>query len=167
MAEKESSVVVRRPETRRPVWDPWSEFEEMRRQFDGLLSRAFGNWPFGRGLASAEAAFQPAVDLVETAEDLLLTAHLPGIPQDKIALEVEPERVTLSGEREQPERKEGTVVHLQGIGYGRFTTTLSLPAEVMPDEVQAHYRDGVLEVRLPKAEHGRWRKAVKVPIRAK
>lgn len=166
MAEKESGVVVRRPEARRLVWDPWAEFDEVRRHFDGLLNRTFGTLPWGRAFASTEASYEPPVELVETADEMLLNVYVPGLPQDKITLEVEPERVTVSGTREQPERAEGAVVHLQGMGYGRFCTAISLPAPVVPDEAQASYRDGVLQVRLPKAPQARWRKGVRVPIQA-
>ena len=132
MAEKESGVVVRRPEARRLVWDPWAEFDEVRRHFDGLLNRTFGTLPWGRAFAPAEASYEPPVELVETADEMLLNVYVPGLPQDKITLEVEPERVTVSGTREQPERAEGAVVHLQGMGYGRFCTAISLPAPVVP-----------------------------------
>ena len=95
MAEKESGVVVRRPEARRLVWDPWAEFDEVRRHFDGLLNRTFGTLPWGRAFAPAEASYEPPVELVETADEMLLNVYVPGLPQDKITLEVEPERVTV------------------------------------------------------------------------
>lgn len=165
MAERKekSSAVVRRPEAR-PVWDPWAELANVRRHFDEFFNRALSDWPFGRVFADTERVFEPPVDLVETAEEFLLRAYLPGIPRDQIQLEVEPERVTLSGERQQPTEEEGTITHLRGLGYGKFCTSMTLPSEVVPEKAKARYHDGILEVHLPKAEHARWRKPVKIAV---
>ncbi|MDH7568840.1 MAG: Hsp20/alpha crystallin family protein [Armatimonadota bacterium] len=162
--ENKNTAVVRRSEARRPVWDPWAEFEEVRERFDDLFGRAFGTWPFGRLFSTADAVTRPPIDLVETAEEFRLTAYLPGVPSDKVDLEVEPDRVTITAERPQAEEEEGVIVHLRGIGAGRFTAATKLPAEVVPDQAKATYRDGVLEVRLPKAEQARWRKPVKISV---
>ena len=159
-----SNAVVRRPETRRLVWDPWSEFDDIRRHFDGLLGRMLGASPMGRPFALAETPLDLPVDLVETAEEFQLSAYLPGIRQEGIGLEVEPERVTLSAERAAPEQKEGAIVHLRGLAAGRLQSVVALPGEVVPEKATAAYRDGVLTVHLPKAEQARWRKPIRVAI---
>jgi HSP20 family protein len=103
----------------------------------------------------------PAMDLVETDEHYVLTADLPGLTQEDITLEFEGDVLTLSGERksEHAERKEG--YYRLERATGSFSRSLTLPEGVDAEAVSATFKNGVLEVRIPKPEQ---RKPKKVSI---
>jgi HSP20 family protein len=107
----------------------------------------------------------PAIDLYETPEDLFLNAYLPGMSREEIHVQVEGNTVRLSGSG-KPHLPEGEVtVHLAQGGFGKFDIRYTLPVEVQSDAVQAVYRNGILELRLPKAEAAR-RRVVEVQVEA-
>lgn len=130
-------------------WDPWSEFSRLRSEMDTLFDRFFGETP---RLIQGIGTFTPAVDLYETPEELVLSAYLPGMSREDIHLEVVGDTLHLWGERKPITPEKDVTIHLaQGVS-GQFDFRCGLPVEVKPDAVKAVYRDGVLEVRLPKAE---------------
>jgi HSP20 family protein len=90
-------------------------------------------------------------------------AELPGIPKERLELFVhEGNQLTLRGERSAPETGKG-VWHRQERGLGRFIRTITLPAAVNADKVQAHFEQGVLTVTLPRAEEAKPRR---IPVQA-
>jgi HSP20 family protein len=99
-------------------------------------------------------SFLPPVDVEENAEDFVLRADLPGMSQKEIKVHVTGDNITIRGERKL-ERKEG--LHRVERVRGTFERTFTLGAPVRSDKIQATYRDGVLEVRIPKAEEARVR----------
>jgi HSP20 family protein len=130
-------------------YDPWSEFNrmcaDMDRFFGGLL---------GPALPRTEefSGYTPPVDLYETAQEVALNVYLPGMTQEDIQLEVTGDIIHIAGECKPTVPDKTTAVYqLQG-GYGRFAVRYFLPVEVKPEQVKATYRNGVLEVRLPKVE---------------
>jgi HSP20 family protein len=142
-------------------WDPWSEFNRIRQEMDNLFGGFVGVAP--RATTEAFGMWAPSVDLYETADDIVLNAYLPGMSREDIHLEVLGSTIHLSGESKANIPDEGTTVHFTQGGYGRFDLRYRLPAEVSADQVKATYRNGVLEVRMPKAESAKPR-AVEVQI---
>ena len=102
----------------------------------------------------------------ETADDLVLTVEVPGISDKDVSVSITGDLLSIKGERrwEQgaKETKDNTVLHVERV-YGQFERMIQLPFAVQGDKVKATYRDGVLEVRLPKAEEDKPR-AIKVDI---
>lgn len=143
-------------------WDPWADMERARREMDDLVTRAFGFTPFNRLWDGVQAA-APPVELYETAEAFRLRVHLPGMSREDINLEVAENRVSVWGEHRTQGPAEDAKVHLNTAGYGRFRLDYELPVSVKTEEVQASYRDGILEVELPKVEVDR-PKSIKVDI---
>jgi HSP20 family protein len=90
------------------------------------------------------------MDLVETDDHLVLRADLPGLDKDDVEIEVKDDVLTVSGERkaEHEERQDG--FHRIERAYGGFARSLTLPKGIDPDQVQAEFNKGVLEVRIPK-----------------
>ena len=101
------------------------------------------------------------MDLVETEDDFVLKADLPGLGDGDVKIEVEDNVLTISGERksEREERKDG--YYRVERASGSFRRSLTLPEGVDPESVQANFERGVLEVRIPKPEE---RKPHKVEI---
>lgn len=106
---------------------------------------------------SAETALLPPVDVIEDAAGITLTADLPGVPKDKLHLQVEAETLTIEGEMglEMPEGMESTHVEIASPRYRRvFTLSKELDAE----KVAAEFEHGVLKLRIPKLAHAQPRK---------
>ena len=96
--------------------------------------------------------FMPAVEIAESADELTVTAELPGIDQKDVHVEIDGDLLTLRGEK-QEERKEGdekSEYHLVERSYGAFQRSFTLPRSVDPQKVTAGFDKGVLTVRLPK-----------------
>src|SRR3954465_14152124 len=94
----------------------------------------------------------PEMDLVETDDHYMLKADLPGMKQEDVAIEFNDGTLTLSGERKaEYERKEKGFFRLER-SFGKFSRSLTLPDGIDPDKIEAAFRDGVLEVTIPKPE---------------
>lgn len=128
-------------------WDPVREVDtlqaEMNRVFDAFL---------GNGGERSARRWVPAMDLVETADHLVLRADLPGMSEEDVEIEVKDGVLTVSGERRADHEQQGEGYYRMERAVGRFSRALSLPEGVSADEVTAHFDHGVLEVRVPKPE---------------
>lgn len=145
-------------------WDPLRGLVRMQRDMDRMFSDLFGQPLVRWEREEGEGIRIPSVDLVETEQEVILTAELPGIDKDRIQLEVMPEQLTLSAEmREEREHKEGTLHRCERV-WGRFERSIPLPVEVLTDQVKASFKDGILEVHLPKSERAKAATPRKVSI---
>jgi HSP20 family protein len=108
---------------------------------------------FGRSRAQLDSAkWYPAVDVLESKDSYLIRAELPGMKREDINLEVKDGTLTLSGERKSEKLAEGVEYRHVERSSAKFWRSFSLPETVKPDGIEATYKDGVLEVRVPKAE---------------
>ncbi|MFI5372772.1 MAG: Hsp20/alpha crystallin family protein [Candidatus Eisenbacteria bacterium] len=124
--------------------------DEMDRLFNSILDRG----SFGGALAPA---FAPAVDIEETPEAFVFRADLPGIKLEDVKVNLMGDTLMIRGERKQETAdKKGNVHRVERV-YGVFERTFELGKRVHGDQVKASYKDGVLEVRVPKAEDARVR----------
>lgn len=130
--------------------DPWSGFEQLRREMDALLGR-FGRTS-GAGPAHDWRGVFPPVNLYESADAYMLTAELPGVEPDDIHVSLEGSTVTLHGERKiDYASREGASLHRRERQEGGFRRSFELPAVIDADEVEAAHKNGVLMLRLPKS----------------
>ncbi len=121
------------------TWD-----SEVNRLFDGF---------FGRPAASnGERMWVPALDMYETKDEIVLNFELPGVREKDVTLSITGDVLTLKGERAFDSDVTGENYHHVERVFGKFERSVQLPMEVQADKVQATYRDGMLEVKLPKAE---------------
>lgn len=104
------------------------------------------------GNASGPGRWAPAMDLVETEDAFVLKADLPGLGEDDVALEVQDNVLTLSGERRFEHEVKRDGYHRIERGSGSFARSLTLPDGVDPDAIAASFDRGVLEIRIPKPE---------------
>lgn len=129
------------------------------RSLDKLFESVFGETPFF-GVRRAHAAglnWAPAVDIRETDADLVVYAALPGLSKGDVSLEVKDNTLTLTGRMRTLGSEEDAWVRRE-LPRGEFYRAFSLPADVQADKVRASMKDGVLEIRLPKAEEAKPRK---------
>jgi HSP20 family protein len=128
--------------------DPFSEMADLRRMTDQVFGEFFGRTP--SNMASTEGLWSPKVDIHESKDGIRLTAELPGVNQEDIHVSIEGDSLTLHGERKnQTEVKEDQYYRIER-SYGKFLRTILLPSVVDASQVKATYRDGVLEIQLPK-----------------
>ena len=140
--------------------DPFRDIQhEMNRLFDRFLGR-----PQAAATETDGRAWVPVVDLSETNDDLILDFELPGVREKDISLSITGDLLTVKGERESNRqmRDDDTYVHMERV-YGKFERSIRLPMPVQANRVSATYRDGVLEVRLPKTAEGR-PKEIKIEV---
>lgn len=140
-------------------YNPFHEFESFPaglRLFQDTVNRLFAE-------PSAARPWAPSVDVIESPNDLVLKADLPGINQKDIDIRIEGGTLTLKGERKFEESKKDEGYHRIERGYGSFVRCFSLPDSVDPEKVAAEYKNGVLTVTLPKKATARPR-TVKVSV---
>ena len=136
-------------------WDPFQELASWSNRLNRSLNEGRTEDSFG--------AWAPAVDIFEKDHNLVIRAELPGVSKEDIDIGIENGVLTLKGERKrESEVEEGNAYRLERV-YGAFTRSFSLPTTVDPSKIQAVYKDGVLEVTVPKLDAA---KPKKVQIRA-
>ena len=138
-------------------WEPVRELNTIQSEMNRLFNTFFDAPTPGNGML-AQRRWLPAMDLVETEDDFVLRADLPGLSEDDVNIEVEDNVLTVSGERkaEHEERKEG--YYRVERSSGHFSRSLTLPDGIDPAAVKAQFDRGVLEVRIPKPEARKPRK---------
>ena len=140
--------------------DPFRDLSDIRSEMNRLFDTVFGrSVPMG----VHEGVWAPAVDMYETKNDLVVAVELPGVNEKEINLSITGDVLTLRGERAQSEEVKQDSFHRGERWVGKFERTLPLPFPVQADKVNATYRDGVLTIRLPKAEEIRPRE-IKIEV---
>jgi HSP20 family protein len=132
-------------------WEPVRELNTIQSEMNRLFNTYFDS-PTPANCGAALRRWIPAMDLVETDQDFVLRADLPGVSESDVKIELEDHVLTISGERkaEHEERKQG--YYRVERSSGAFTRTLTLPEGVDPTAINASFDKGVLEVRIPKPE---------------
>lgn len=138
-------------------FDPYRELLDLRRSFDRMFED-LPKWLSEAGEDSRLAAWAPAVDIVDTENAYLLKAELPGISPDDVEITVNDGMLTISGERKfEEEQKKENFIRIER-SYGSFSRSFNLGQAIDADKIEAHYKNGVLEVVVPKAESAKPRK---------
>jgi HSP20 family protein len=127
-------------------WEPLRELAALQNEMSRFLGSTLGE---GNG---QQRAWVPAVDVWETDKEVVYAFDVPGIPEDKISIELEDNALTISGERERTHEVSDERFYRFERRFGSFSRTIGLPQNVSEDQVKADYRDGVLEVRVAKPE---------------
>lgn len=132
-------------------FDVTDELDRMRREMDRMFRSVAG-----AGLSTPGG--YPAMNMWLDGDNVILTAELPGVARDEVDISIEGNTLTLSGERKPQELPEGATYHRRECGYGKFTRVIKLPYQINLDEVKARMHNGVLEVKLERAETDKPRK---------
>jgi HSP20 family protein len=139
--------------------DPFRDIQhEMNRLFDRFLGR-----PLAPASGMDRQPWVPILDMYETSDDLIVNFELPGVREKDISLSVTGDLLTVKGEREfNHQLGDDNSLHTERV-YGKFERSIRLPMPVQADRVSATYRDGMLEVRLPKTDEVR-PKEIKIEV---
>ena len=123
------------------------------------INQMFGETGLAAGRDSEGfGAWLPPVDVVEEGDNLIFRAELPGVLRDDIEVKVENGTLTLRGEKRQEKETATESAHRLERVYGTFHRSFALPSSVNAEKIQARYKDGVLELVLPKAEEAKPRR---------
>jgi len=131
-------------------WDPFGDLRSLRERIDRLFEESMAR--SGRHEPVVAHAWAPVVDIYETPEALVVEAEVAGMKQKDIDIELSGDTLTIKGER-KPEP--GREFLRQERNYGTFQRAFTLGVPINPAGVRARYREGVLEITLPKAEEAR------------
>ncbi len=105
----------------------------------------------------------PTVDLFEEKEDVVVKAEIPGMDKDNIEVNLTDHTLTIKGEKKKEEEVKEENYYRSERSYGSFFRTIELPKDVHTDKVKATFKNGVLEVRMPKTEEAK-AKEIKVKV---
>lgn len=141
-------------------WQPFSEIyslqREMNRMFDSLAPRNTDS-------LDLDSAFAPAAEMEETPDAVHLKLEVPGMDAKDLDIQVSDEAVSISGERQEEKKTEEQGMTRSEFRYGSFRRVIPLPARVANDNANAEYKNGILNLTLPKAEQDK-NKVVKVNV---
>ena len=127
-------------------WDPFREAAAVHNELSRVMNGLF------EGNGRSTQTWVPTLDAWETDDELVYAFDLPGVSQDQISVEVEDGTLTVSAERERSEEISQERYHRFERRFGSFARTVGLPQGVNEDRVKAVYKDGVLEIHVPKPE---------------
>lgn len=134
-------------------WDPFRELEDVSARLNRVFNRTtpFPSSPEAATETMAFADWTPVVDIKETPEELVIKAELPEVKKEDIKVEIDNGMLSIRGERKLEKEEKGKKYHRIERSYGTFMRAFTLPDNVDEKKLSAGYKDGVLEVHLPKS----------------
>ena len=138
-------------------WEPSEGLSSLRNEMDRLLED-FWKRPWREGMTGD---MEPAVEVSDTKKSVVVKVQVPGVPKDRIQVNVTDDILTVKGDMQEEEEKEEKNYHRREIRYGAFARTVQLPTAVVADKASAKLKDGVLEVKIPKSKET---KVKEIPI---
>jgi len=158
--EKETKALAR--------WKPFIGLSrgerEMDRMVDDFFDRRMRPWWPERWLgARGGEIVAPAVDVYEEKDEIVVKAELPGMDKHEIQVNISDSELILKGEKKKEEKIEEENYYRCERSYGAFRRTVELPKDVQADKIKASFKNGILEVRLPKTKEAKTRE-IKVKV---
>jgi len=129
------------------VWRPFEELERIRRDFDRLLEEFS---PVRR--ESQMETLIPPVEVYETDKEVVVKVDLPGVKREDVEITVKENAISIKAERKEEKEEKTENVYRAERFYGVIERVIPLPVEVDPEGAKAEYKDGVLEIRIPKVQ---------------
>jgi len=151
MSDEKKEVTVTGPKSELQKYS--SPFEEMERMFNDFFQQRFfaPTW-MPRFKFPDLTDVSTSVDMFEEGDNLVIKAELPGMKKEDINVDLKDDVITISGEKKSEEKTERKDFHRVERSFGSFTRRLRLPVEIKADKVEASFKDGVLEIKMPKSE---------------
>jgi HSP20 family protein len=149
-------------------WRPFMDLARRERDTDRMMEDFFGRrmrpwWP-ERWFRGEELNVRaPTVDVYEEKDDIVVKAELPGMAKDNIEVNLTDHTLTIKGEKKKEEEVKEENYYRSERSYGSFLRMLELPKDVHAEKVKASFKNGILEVRMPKTEEAK-AKEIKVKV---
>ena len=145
-------MLLRRVWPSRPAFDnPFADFDTLRREMLRVFDAVSGR----EGMGELAAGVFPPLNVTQDDNSFYIRAEVPGVKAADLSISALRNRVSITGKREIPKENDKVSYHRKERAEGEFSRTVSLPAEVVADKVEARYVDGVLTLTLPKAEEAK------------
>ncbi|HEU4401285.1 MAG TPA: Hsp20/alpha crystallin family protein [Candidatus Polarisedimenticolia bacterium] len=135
-------------------WEPFRDLFTMQDRMNRIFNDTLTRLPAGESFG----AWAPPVDISEEGDNIVLRAEVPGVNKDDLDIKVENGTLTLRGEKKLEKEANAENAYRVERYYGAFSRSFVLPTAIDPDRIKATYRDGVLEVIVPKAEEAKPKK---------
>jgi len=142
---------------------PDNALTEFRKEVDDLFTQFFGNAGWSPGSYFSKG-FTPAFDVSETDEDIVVKAELPGVEPKEIEVNLTGTTLTVKGEKKEEREEKTENMHRIERSFGSFSRSVTLPCEVKEDLVEASFKNGVLNLKLPKAESTK-KRSIKIDVK--
>lgn len=137
---------ITRYEPRR-LWGPLTTFRNVQEEMDRFFDDFFTG---GHKETALETGWYPAVDVLEDNDKFTLKAEVPGMTEKDVKITVEENAISIHGEKKEEKEEKGLHYHKLERSYGAFSRNFQLPSNINRDQISAQYRDGILEITLPK-----------------
>ena len=162
-----NEVAVKKTEAPTP-WRPFMDIDRWDRDVERMMNQFFNRplmpwWPERWVRAESAEINAPIVDVYYDKNDIVIKAELPGMEKDDVQVNLTDHLLPLKGEKKRQEKIRDADYLYSERDYGGFLRTLELPTDVQGEKVQASFKNGVLEIRLPMAEAAKT-KTIKVKI---
>ena len=144
------------------IYDPWTELRRMKKEMNDLFGDFFEDSENKKTGISVWGPRMPLSDLEDKGEEYLLKTEMPGVDKEDIKIEVDKHSITISAERKGIKEEKKKDYYYCERRYSGYKRSFELPSEIIPDEVEAEYKGGVLEVHMKKAEKPNEKKEIKV-----
>jgi HSP20 family protein len=133
------------------MWNPFREMEEMER----AMNEAFGRPTMRRRSPEDVYVWSPSIEMYEKDNNYIVRMELPGIKPEDVDISVSGETLTVKGQRTPPEDIKDEAYQLCETCYGEFSRSIILPESVDADKIEANFENGILNLRIPKAEEAK------------
>jgi HSP20 family protein len=143
-------------------FDPWREFVSLRDAVDRLFEESIVNTDRLFSLIGTPVRAMP-LEVYETPDEMVVRAMVPGVKPDNLQVEYQDGVLTLRAKTEAGPSRDDWTWHLKEIAYGEVVRSITLPKAIDVDRAEATFADGVLTLRLPKAEHAKPKQIKVVP----
>ncbi len=149
-------------------WRPFMDLAHWERDMDRMMVDFFGRrtrpwWPERWFRGEEMDVRAPTVDVYEEKDDIVVKVELPGMDKNNIEVNLTDHTLTIKGEKKKEEEVKNENYYRTERSYGTFLRTLELPEDVHTDKVKAIFKNGILEVRMPKTEEAK-AKEIKVKV---
>jgi HSP20 family protein len=145
-------------------WSPFfRDFVSLRDAVDRLFEESFVNADRLFSWTGIAARTMP-LEMYETPEEVVVRALVPGVAPDKLEVSYQQGVLTLRAQTEAPTTQDDWIWHFREFGYGEMIRSISLPKAVDPDRAEATFENGILTLRLPKAEHEKPKQIKVTPV---
>lgn len=144
-------------------WDPFRELEDV----SSRLNRMFGRASLRAGMDNemqAAADWIPSVDISETSDAYLIKGEIPGVKKKDVKVTIQDGMLTIQGERKQEKEEKDKKLHRVECYYGGFARSFRMPDDADESAVKADFKDGMLNVTLPKSEKAKPKKPIEVSV---
>jgi HSP20 family protein len=132
-------------------WNPYGEMTAMKNRINQMFSEPY--WLTRRMDDDTDMGiWNPAVDLYEKDDHFVIKAELPGVDKKNIAIDLKDRVLTISGERSYENEVKEESYYRRERSYGKFQRVFTLPADVDSDKINAEFKDGLLQIEVPKPE---------------